>query len=93
MSDVEDADGSKDAMPGSTAVPTPGSTPGSASEPASNRALSAAAKRALAEAAQRRQERDAARDGSDQVREINGRGGLDPARYGDWEVKGLTSDF
>ena len=26
-------------------------------------------------------------------REFNGRGGLDPARYGDWEVKGLTSDF
>ena len=21
------------------------------------------------------------------------RGGLDPARYGDWEVKGLASDF
>ncbi|MFZ0604135.1 MAG: DUF1674 domain-containing protein, partial [Roseiarcus sp.] len=26
-------------------------------------------------------------------RELNGRGGLDPARYGDWEVKGLASDF
>jgi hypothetical protein len=26
-------------------------------------------------------------------REFNGRGGLDPARYGDWEVKGLASDF
>jgi hypothetical protein len=25
--------------------------------------------------------------------EINGRSGLDPARYGDWEVKGLASDF
>jgi hypothetical protein len=25
--------------------------------------------------------------------EINGRGGLDPVRYGDWEVKGLASDF
>jgi hypothetical protein len=25
--------------------------------------------------------------------EHNGRGGLDPARYGDWEVKGLASDF
>jgi hypothetical protein len=25
--------------------------------------------------------------------ELNGRGGLDPARYGDWEVKGLASDF
>ena len=26
-------------------------------------------------------------------REINGRGGLEPARYGDWEIKGLASDF
>ena len=22
-----------------------------------------------------------------------GRGGLDPNRYGDWEIKGLTADF
>ena len=26
-------------------------------------------------------------------REFNGRGGPDPVRYGDWEVKGLASDF
>ena len=26
-------------------------------------------------------------------RELNGRGGLDPSRYGDWEVKGIASDF
>ena len=25
--------------------------------------------------------------------EVNGRGGLDPARYGDWEVKGIAADF
>jgi hypothetical protein len=25
--------------------------------------------------------------------EVNGRGGLDPVRYGDWEVRGLASDF
>jgi hypothetical protein len=25
--------------------------------------------------------------------ELNGRGGPDPARYGDWEVKGIASDF
>ena len=24
---------------------------------------------------------------------VNGRGGLDPARYGDWEVKGIAADF
>ena len=26
-------------------------------------------------------------------REVKGRGGLEPTRYGDWEVKGITSDF
>jgi hypothetical protein len=26
-------------------------------------------------------------------REIGGRGGKDPARYGDWEVKGIAVDF
>jgi hypothetical protein len=26
-------------------------------------------------------------------REIDGRDGLEPTRYGDWEVKGITSDF
>ncbi len=26
-------------------------------------------------------------------KEIGGRGGKEPGRYGDWEVKGLTSDF
>ena len=25
--------------------------------------------------------------------EIDGRGGEEPTRYGDWEVKGLASDF
>jgi hypothetical protein len=53
------------------------------------RKLSAAAQRALAEAAARR----AAKDESARPREIGGRDGLDPVRYGDWEVKGLISDF
>jgi hypothetical protein len=25
--------------------------------------------------------------------ERGGRGGLDPNRYGDWEIKGITADF
>ncbi|MBN9308631.1 MAG: DUF1674 domain-containing protein [Devosia sp.] len=55
------------------------------------RPLSPAARRALAEAAARRAEIDArAAAGRN---EKNGRGGLDPARYGDWEIKGLTADF
>lgn len=49
------------------------------------------AKRALAEARARKQEIDNAT--KDAPREIDGRGGLDPARYGDWEVKGISSDF
>ncbi len=28
-----------------------------------------------------------------QPREIDGRGGPEPVRYGDWEIKGLASDF
>jgi len=51
--------------------------------------LSPAAQRALAEAEARRQAATAAK----QPVECNGRGGLDPVRYGDWEVKGIASDF
>lgn len=64
------------------------------SEPASEttpRELSPAAQRALAEAEERRRQREA--QSSEPPKEINGRGGLDPARYGDWEVKGIISDF
>lgn len=49
---------------------------------------SAAARRALAEAEARR---NAPKEALPP--EKGGRGGLDPARYGDWEIKGLTSDF
>jgi hypothetical protein len=52
------------------------------------RELSPPARRALAEADARRAERKLR-----PKHEINGRGGLDPARYRDWEVKGLASDF
>lgn len=53
--------------------------------------LSDAAKRALAEARARRAEIDA--KGAFAPKEEGGRGGLEPGRYGDWEIKGLTSDF
>jgi len=55
------------------------------------KALPEAAQRALEEAALRREEyrkREAALP-----KELGGRGGNEPGRYGDWEVKGLTSDF
>jgi hypothetical protein len=66
------------------------SEPGSA---APARTLSAAAERALAEARMRRAEIDARAAEQAREREINGRGGLEPGRYNDWEVKGLASDF
>lgn len=53
--------------------------------------LSPAAQRALAEAAARREEM--AEADKQRRREIGGRGGQDPARYGDWEVKGIAVDF
>jgi hypothetical protein len=52
------------------------------------RALSPAAQRALAEAAERRAEKPPPRP-----REIGGREGPEPTRYGDWENKGIASDF
>lgn len=53
--------------------------------------LSEAAKRALAEAEARRADIDKAAKAL--PKEIGGRGGAEPVRYGDWEVKGITSDF
>ena len=53
--------------------------------------LAPAAERALAEAAARRKAYDDVEAGM--PRERGGRGGHEPVRYGDWEKKGLTSDF
>jgi hypothetical protein len=48
-----------------------------------------AAQRALAEAeARRKADRDRRRP-----RELGGRDGPEPTRYGDWENKGIASDF
>jgi hypothetical protein len=47
-----------------------------------------AAQRALAEAEERRK---AAK--SDLPKELGGRDGPEPVRYGDWEKKGLAVDF
>jgi hypothetical protein len=51
--------------------------------------LPPAAQRALAEAEERRR---LARD-LPRPKEINGREGPEPTRYGDWEKNGLASDF
>lgn len=53
------------------------------------RVLSPAARRALKEAEERRQQRKAAPVST----EIGGRGGADPARFGDWEINGRAIDF
>jgi hypothetical protein len=55
------------------------------------RVLTPAAERALAEATQRRAETN--RKLPEGPEELHGRAGPDPVRYGDWEVKGLASDF
>jgi hypothetical protein len=54
------------------------------------RKLTPAAERALAEAAERRAAAEAQKPGP---KEIKGRSGPDPVRYGDWETKGIASDF
>ena len=59
--------------------------------PAATRRLPPAAERALREAEQRRAAYLANEAGL--PKELGGRKGLEPGRYGDWEVKGLTSDF
>lgn len=59
--------------------------------PEQRKPLPEAAKRALQEAEQRRKaylQKEAACP-----REIGGRGGHEPVRYGDWEIKGLAADF
>ena len=69
---------SKDAQPPAGAAP--------------NKSLSPAAERALAEAAQRRAELER-KAATERAKEIGGPSGPEPTRYGDWEKKGLTSDF
>ncbi len=60
---------------------------------APGKTLTPAAQRALEEAAQRRLVIDARAAEIARQKELQGRGGLEPVRYEDWEVKGLASDF
>jgi hypothetical protein len=57
------------------------------------RMLSPAAQRALAEAELRRKAQAEKEAELATAREVNGRGGKDPVRYDDWEIKGIASDF
>lgn len=56
---------------------------------APNKALSPAAKRALAEAEERRRNAKPL----NLPPEIGGRGGAEPARFGDYEINGRAIDF
>lgn len=53
--------------------------------------LPAAAQRALAEAEARRRAAEA--QAQTLPRELGGRAGPEPVRYGDWERKGIAVDF
>lgn len=54
------------------------------------RVLTPAAQRALDEAAERRKQ---AADQAAAAKEVGGRDGPDPIRFGDWEKGGIASDF
>ena len=60
--------------------------------------LTPAAQRALAEAearraAARQAEKENIHSDPGQPREVQGPAGPEPTRYGDWEIKGIASDF
>jgi len=58
-------------------------------KPNPEKTLTPEARRALAEAEERRR----ASPPLKLPKEVNGRDGPEPTRFGDWETKGLTSDF
>ena len=60
-------------------------------QPTDRKPLPPAAQRALAEAEARRQA--AAADAKARPKELQGPKGLEPTRYGDWETRGIASDF
>lgn len=82
----DNAIASKPNAAGSPASPP---TPQPDKKPA--RSLPETARRALAEAEERRRKAHEAASSSEP--ELGGRGGLDPARFGDWEIKGRAIDF
>jgi hypothetical protein len=67
------------------------SSPKPAASEAERKPLPPAAQRALAEAEARRQA--AAAHPHPVAKELQGPKGPEPTRYGDWENKGITSDF
>jgi hypothetical protein len=72
-------------------MPNDSSLPDPATSSIERKPLSPAAQRALAEAEARR--RAAAAEAKSQPKEFQGPKGPEPTRYGDWEKKGIASDF
>jgi hypothetical protein len=67
------------------------SAPLASAAPAERKPLPPAAQRALAEAEARRKATEA--DPHPAAKELQGPKGPEPTRYGDWENKGIASDF
>jgi hypothetical protein len=67
------------------------SPPATVTSETERKPLTPAAKRALAEAEARRQA--AAANAKPAAKEFQGPKGPEPTRYGDWETKGIASDF
>jgi hypothetical protein len=67
------------------------SPPAAAASSRERKPLTPAAERALAEAEARRKAAEA--NAKPMPKEFQGPKGPEPTRYGDWENKGLTSDF
>ena len=65
--------------------------PATAASAPERKPLSPAAKRALAEAEARRLAAEA--NAKPAAKELQGPKGPEPTRYGDWENKGIASDF
>ena len=62
-------------------------------EMAVQRRIREAGERARAEAGLRRKMVDSQGDAKRCAKEVGGRDGPDPVRHGDWEVKGVATDF
>jgi hypothetical protein len=71
--------------------PSRPSSPAPAESPPERKPLTPAAQRALAEAEARRAAAQA--DAQRAAKESGGPKGPEPTRYGDWEHKGIASDF
>ena len=67
------------------------SSPSAAIPGAARKPLTPAAQRALAEAEERRKAAEAS--AAPAQKELQGPKGPEPTRYGDWERKGIASDF